>query len=59
VFRDFEDFKFDVINRRRIEKDAAVGVDDKLLVDHLLDFDDLLKLNTISTSEGRFVNTTA
>jgi len=52
VFRDFEDFKFDVINGGWIEKDAAVGVDDKLLVDHLLDFDDLLKLNTISTSEG-------
>jgi hypothetical protein len=51
VFRDFKDFKFDVINGRRIEKDAAVGVDDKLLVDHFLDFDDLLKLNAISTSE--------
>ena len=55
VFGDFKDLQFDVIDGRRIEEDAAIGINDVFLVDDLLNFDDLFKLGFLATAEWGLV----
>jgi len=51
VFGDFEDLQFDVIDRWWVEEDAAVRVDEILLIDDLLDFNDLLELHFFASTD--------